>query len=216
LTHVVLFVQQHSFVQGATKVPPLLDEPLNRRYAIGAISTTTAGLLLQNQIRVRAIIQRGIFGGGLVGFEGGAAQFSLFASKFSFDDGEPDVVVGRVMWNDGPTRQRFVSTVVTTYEAVASVQERQREVRTILGAMRVNNQNEYPFRLTVIDAGPPGTAADSVALIVGRDAALESTATPVAPDDFIYAVAGSVIVGDVQGIDVNIIGDVVREAEATT
>jgi hypothetical protein len=80
----------------------------------------------------------------------------------------------------------------------------------------VNNQNEYPFRLTVIDGGPPGTGADSVALIVGRDAALESTATPVAPDDFIYAVAGSVIVGDVQGIDVNIIGDVVREAEATT
>lgn len=191
----------------------ILDEAISRRRALGTAALGVAGFSLPRQIQVRAIIQRGVFGGGLAGFEGGEAQFSLFASKFTFDDGGPDVVVGSVVWIDGPSGQSYISTAVIGYEAVESSDE-QDEVRTIHGTMRADDDIEYPFRLTVTDGGLPGVGVDSVALIVGNGAEVDGAGTPVPQEGFSYAVAGTVLVGDIQGIDVDIKGNQVQDAES--
>ncbi len=190
----------------------ILDDVINRRLALGAATIGAAGLGLPRQVQVRAIIQRGVFGGGLATFETGEAQFSLFASKFTFNDDGPDVVIGSVVWLDGASGRKFVSTAVTDYESVES-SATEDEVRTVLGTMRVDDGDEYPFRLTVTDGGLPGIGADSVALIVGSGAEAENAAAPVPAEGFNYAVAGTVVVGDVQGIDVDIEGDRVKDAK---
>lgn len=191
------------------------DDVITRRFALGAVAAGAVGIAMPRQVQVRAIIQRGVFGGGLAGFENGEAQFSLFASKFTFDDQGPDIVIGSVVWIDGSSGQTFVSTEVTDYEAVESTTKLD-EVRTIRGMMRVDDADEYPFTLTVTDGGLPGTGVDAVALIVGSGAEGDGGATVAPSGAFTYAVAGTVIVGDLQGIDVDITGAEARDAESKT
>ena len=98
-------------------------------------------------------------GGGLVQFEQGEANFSLFVSRMIFSGDEPEVVVGSVLWVDGTAGLTLRSTAITEY-IVPEVQPEQGVSRHIIGTMSVNDEGEYPFELEVIDADLPGSGKD--------------------------------------------------------
>ncbi len=180
-----------------------VEESVNRRYAIGGMAAAAAGLALPSRYQGRAITQRGMAGGGLVRLESGDAAFSVVASRVT-SEGQEDVIAGSVRWVDQPAGLAFVSTAITEYEVLESPEEGG-ELRRIVGMMRLNEQEEYPFSINVLDAGDPGSGLDSIALIVGDGATTNGDATPAAGLGFSYAAAGEVI-GDVQDVTFEIGG----------
>ena len=178
------------------------DAAVSRRYALGTVTAGVAGLTMPRFMQARPITQRGMVGGGLAKFDQSEAEFSIFASRVSFGDQE-DVVVGSILWVDKGADVSLVSTAVTDYE-VLDVPAEEGESRRIRGMMRVNEGEEYPFLLNVTDAGLPGAELDTVALIVGAGAEAEEGATPVVSDGFTYAAAGTITIGDVQDVDLEL------------
>ena len=79
----------------------------------------------------RTVTQRGMVGGGLVRFEQGEANFSLFASRMIFAEDEAEVVVGSVIWVDDAVGLTLRSTAITEY-IVPEVQPEQGSPRQIL------------------------------------------------------------------------------------
>jgi hypothetical protein len=187
---------------------------LNRRFAIGAIAVAAAGLALPRMAQIRPILQRGMVGGGLAQFEESEAQFSVFASRISSSDGNPDVIAGSVLWHDAPSGYLLTSTTVTDYEMLESAAH-EGVTRRISGTMRLNDGEVYPFVLNVTDAGPPASGLDSVALIVGDGAEVDDHATPATGFGFSYAAAGPIVVGDVQEVDIDLGTGLVVEGAST-
>jgi hypothetical protein len=105
-----------------------------------------------------------------------------------------------VLWVDTTAGLTLASTRIDTYGDL-EVPASQGEGRRIRGQMSVNNGDVYPFRLDVVDGGPPGSGLDSVNLVVGADAGSEGAATPASATGFTYAMAGTVTVGDIQDVD---------------
>lgn len=181
----------------------LTDALVNRRFAIGSMAAAAAGLAWQRQVLARAITQRGMIGGGLAKFHLSEAQFSLVASRFSFDDGSPDVVVGDIVWVDAASGFTFTSTEITEYLNLESPSANA-EVRRILGSMQVNDGAVYPFSMTVTDGGLPGSGLDSVSLTVGDGATLPNQTATATGTGFSYAGEGPITVGDVHDVDFDI------------
>ena len=150
-------------------------ESLDRRMAIGGALAGAAGLALPRR-QSRTVIQRGMVGGGLVQFEQGEANFSVFASRLIFAEDEV-VVLGSVLWVDETVGLALRSTAITEY-IVPEVQPEQGQSRHILGTMSVNDEGEYPFELELIDADLPGTGVDMAILTVGEGARTGENATP--------------------------------------
>jgi hypothetical protein len=175
-----------------------VEGSVNRRYAIGGMAAAAAGLALPSRFQGRAITQRGMAGGGLVRLESGDAAFSVLASRVLIE-GQDDVIVGSIKWVDESAGFDFASTTISEYEVLESPEEGG-ELRRIIGMMRLNEKEDYPFSINVLDAGDPGSGLDSIALIVGDGATTDGDATPISGLGFSYAAAGEVI-GDVQDVD---------------
>ena len=185
---------------------PVATHVVDRRMAIGAGIAAATGLAWpRHQAMRRVIIQRGIAGGGVVQYDGGAASFSLFASSLAFEEGETGgaerVFVGTVTWADETVGETLVCTRVTNYENLNSEVG---EARRIEGLMRAGDGGDYPFVMDVLNLDAPGAGTDTVTLMVGASAAFGEAATPVAETEFNYFAQGTIVSGDVQDIDLAI------------
>jgi hypothetical protein len=153
-------------------------------------------------------------GGGLANFELSDASFSLAVTRLTFEDENRELVVGSVLWVDPTAGLTLASTHIDSYQDL-ELPTTQGEGRRIRGLMSVNGGDEYLFQLDVTDAGPPGSAQDTVNLRVGASAGSEDIATPDAASGFTYAAAGQVTVGDIQDIDFDIDTDTAYPIPAT-
>ena len=174
---------------------------IDRRMAIGGALAGAAGLALPRR-QGRPVIQRGMVGGGLVRFEQGEANFSLFVSRLIFPD-DPEVIVGSVLWVDGVVGLTLKSTTVTEY-IVLPDQPEQGESRRLIGTMSVNDEGALPFELEIVDAGLPGAGTDTVNLKVGDGARKSENATPASGLGYSYMANGTVVTGDIQELDIEI------------
>ena len=188
--------------------------PIDRRMAIGGVIAGAAGLALPHR-QGRTVIQRGMFGGGLARFEQGEANFSILASRMTFAEEDPEVVVGRVLWVDDQAGHTLRSSMITDYD-VSEVQPEQGRSRQVLGIMSVNGEGEYPFELVVIDANLPGSGEDRAILKVGDGARTGENATPASGLGFSYMAAGTIVTGDIQeiGVQIDIATGVIQPAPA--
>jgi hypothetical protein len=152
-----------------------------------------------------------MFGGGIAQIDDGEAQFSVFASRLTVDDGN-EVVLGSVRWMDANAGVEFQSTEIHEYEVLPSPAGGG-ELRRVTGVVKGSDGTDYSFTLNLLDAGGPGEASDTVALVVG-DGALDATGTPVSGAGFTYAVVGTVL-GDLQDVDFVIDGTNVTMENAT-
>jgi hypothetical protein len=173
----------------------------DRRMAIGGALALAAGLAVPRR-QSRTVTQRGMVGGGLVRFEQGEANFSLFVSRLIFSD-ESEVVVGSVIWVDGAAGVSLRSTTITEY-IVPRVEPEQGVLREIIGLMSVAGEGDYPFDMEIIDADLPGSATDTVVLKVGDGARTSENATPASGLGYSYMATGTVITGDIQELDLKI------------
>ena len=173
---------------------------IDRRLALGGGLAAAAGLAWPRaQIRGRVVTQRGIAGGGLVAFAEGEAEFSLFASSFTFaeDDIESEpVFLGGVRWVDGSVGLTLESVQITRYENLRLTTG---EGRRIEGVMNAGESGEPLFFLEVY-FDLPDSAAQRVAFRVGV-ASEGDAATPVADSGFTYSADGDITVGGVQEAD---------------
>jgi hypothetical protein len=186
--------------------------PIDRRMAIGGALVGATGLALPRR-QSRTVTQRGIVGGGLVQFDQGEANFSLFVSRMIFAEDEM-VVLGSVLWTDDTRELTLRSTAITEY-IVPEVQPEQGVLRQVIGTMRDDAGGEYPFELELIDGDLPGAGIDTVVLKVGNGARTSETATPASDLGFSYVASGMVATGDIQliGIEVDPETGVARPAQ---
>jgi hypothetical protein len=185
--------------------------PIDRRMAIGGALVGATGLALPRR-QSRTVTQRGIVGGGLVQFDQGEANFSLFVSRMIFAEDEM-VVLGSVLWTDDTRELSLRSTAITEY-IVPEVQPEQGVLRQVIGTMRDDTGGEYPFELELVDLDLPGAGGDTVVLTVGSGARTSETATPASDLGFSYMASGLVTTGDIQliGIEVDPAAGVARPA----
>jgi hypothetical protein len=175
---------------------------MDRRMTLGGVLAGAGGLALPH-LQSRTVTQRGIVGGGQVRVEDREAQFSVFASRLIFDADTPEVVVGRVLWVEAARGVTMRSTQVVMYRVVEMPSDHG-QGRELFGTMRVTGEASYPFYLLLIDGGPAGSGQDTVSLTVGDGARQADSVTPVWGLGFSYAVAGPVVTGDVQVINLEI------------
>jgi hypothetical protein len=178
---------------------------VDRRMAIGGALVGAVGLAVPSR-QSRIVTQRGMVGGGLVQFEQGEANFSLFVSRLIFSGGDPEVVVGSIIWVDDARQLSLRSTAITEY-IVPEVEPEKGVLRRIFGTMRDDTtQDEYPFELEIVDVDLPGTGKekDTVVLKVGDGARTGETATPSSGIGFSYSADGTVATGDIQELDFEI------------
>jgi hypothetical protein len=178
---------------------------VDRRMAIGGALVGAVGLAVPSR-QSRIVTQRGMVGGGLVQFEQGEANFSLFVSRLIFSGGDPEVVVGSIIWVDDARQLSLRSTAITEY-IVPEVEPEKGVLRRIFGTMRDDTtQDEYPFELEIVDVDLPGTGKekDTVVLKVGDGARTGETATPASGIGFSYSADGTVATGDIQELDFEI------------
>jgi hypothetical protein len=187
---------------------------VSRRVALGATLAAAAVAALPLESRAKVIFQRGMIGGGLATFQLSEAQFSVFASRFIFQEERREVVVGNVLWVDAPSGFTFASTEIADY-LVLDDPEIEGEARRILGTVSVNAGETYPFSLDVVDNGVPGSGADSVVLTVGDGAIMPNGAPAASGLGFSYGAAGPITVGDVQDVDFDIDSEQGTEVVAT-
>jgi hypothetical protein len=146
----------------------------------------------------------GIAGGGAVQTAGGEAHLALVATRTPARERQDLFdVVGQVRWTDPAwegTGLALESTVVTSYGPLPD-DEGGREV---VGWMRTEQRaGDFPFVLRVVDAGPPGSGADTAELWVGDPAladAVAGGAFGASPkvSGFGYTAAGTLVSGDLQ------------------
>ena len=175
---------------------------IDRRMAIGGVLAAATGLALPRR-QSRIITQRGMVGGGLVRFEQGEANFSLFVSRLIFSEDDAEVVVGSVLWVDGAAGFSLRSTAIAEY-IVPPVEPEGGVLRQIIGTMSANDDGDYPFEMEVVDADLPGSGNDTVVLKVGDGARASDNATPASGLGFSYAATGMVVTGDIQELDLEI------------
>lgn len=136
----------------------------------------------------------GLAGGGTVASENGDAQFSIFATRITLPGEKEEQVIGQVRWVDGDVA--LTSLAVDDYGPL----EGDKRARRLVGTMSANGEGSYPFTLTVVDGGEPGTGLDTLSLTVG--AADAATPVAVAADDFAYDRSDAALTGgDLQLLD---------------
>ena len=177
---------------------------LNRRAAIGTGLAGLAGLAWSpvEGLRRRAIIQRGIVGGGRVRAAQGEADFSVFASRMIVNGEEPGRVRGSVHWIDTATGLSMRSVRIADYQDL-ELPPKQGEGRRIIGQMRVAGKGQQPFVLEVVDAGDPGSGRDTVVLTIGTATQSGDDATADG-SRFRYRADGVIVSGDVQAVELEL------------
>ncbi len=177
-------------------------ETIDRRLAIGGGLAAATGLAWpRRQARGRVVTQRGMTGGGLVVFPEGEAQFSLFVSSLTFDEGEgggDPIFAGSVLWVDPTVGLTLQSIRITNYE---NMQLPDAEGRLVEGFMNAGDVGEQPFRMEVVHVDLPGSGSDRLTFSVGAAAAVGGAATPTDGSGFTYVAEGTIEVGDVQDVD---------------
>jgi hypothetical protein len=182
---------------------------VDRRMAIGGVLAGAAGLALPRR-QGGTVNQRGMVGGGLAQFDGGEANFSLFASRMELTGDGREVVLGSVLWIDDSAGVTLRSTEITEY-----IVPEQEGPRKIIGKMSVNDEGEYPFELEVTDADLPGYRKDMLNLKVGNDAATGDYETSASDPEFNYNANGTVVTGDLHDLnfEIDLATGVVRQEE---
>ncbi len=177
-------------------------DTINRRLAIGGGLAAVTGLAWPRaQARGRVVTQRGITGGGWATFAEGEAQFSLFASSLTFDEGEGEgdpIFLGSVLWVDPTVGLTLESTRITNYE---NQQLPDAEGRLIEGFLDAGDAGEQPFRMEVVHVDLPGTGADRITFAVGAAAGEVGAATPADGSGFTYVADATIEVGDVRDVN---------------
>ena len=175
---------------------------LPRRKVVAAgLGALAGGLLGANRADARIALVRGVFGGGLAKIDGGEepglAHLSLFASAVQFPEGRL-AFIGGVRWLEAGTGLMLESTEIT--ECVGT--DEHPGARRVSGRMTVNGAGDYPFVLTAVEIGPPGSGQDTIELEVnGPNTAGEGE--EAASDDFTYSVAARLVAGDFQVVSID-------------
>lgn len=129
----------------------------------------------------------GIAGGGAVKLADGEAHLSLFLTRFNPENGLP-IFVGRVQWVDASKNIAIETIEVNDYGPVPG----QANARFAVGRVSVNGEGNFQLRLRVVDAGPPGSGADTIEI--------EVTASSGEPR---YAASGALLAGDFELLTFN-------------
>jgi hypothetical protein len=147
----------------------------------------------------RAILQRGMSGGGLAQLEGSQeprlANFGLFASAMQLPDGTT-LVLGIIHWIEAGANVQLDSIEVTQCKPM----DNRADGAEVRGRMRANGQGDYPFLINVIDAGQPGAGLDRIEVSVNTPLARSGTASKPSDDTFMYEAAGNLVAGDLQWV----------------
>jgi len=167
----------------------------SRRAMIGGGLAALAGTaILPRPTSARRILSRGISGGGMVRIEseGGPVlvYLSLFASALILSE-ENTAFIGRLQWVEAGSGLVIDAPEITQCIATGTLPG-QREVR---GFAKVNGGGRYPFVITVVDIGEPGSATDTIELDVNGPAARSTGAEATGPD-FSYQATATVAGGD--------------------
>lgn len=178
---------------------------LPRRRMLGAgLAAVVAGTVgvRARPASARLILSRGMTGGGLARIEreDGPAlvHLSLLASALQLPEGD-QLFLGRIRWVEAATGLTLEANEITNCIATGT-HPGQREVR---GWMSVNGGGRYPFVLTAIDAGDPGSAADTIALDVnGPDAQVDGE--PATGPSFVYAATANLVAGDLSVVNADL------------
>jgi hypothetical protein len=163
---------------------------------LGAIALTVPGA---KNAAARAILQRGMAGGGLAQFgeldDPLFANFMIFASSVQLPDGTM-LYLGQVRWAEAGTGLTLTSEWINQCIPIAG----RTDGAEVRGKMSAGGETQYPFVAEIFDAGAPGSGMDRINLHVNSaDAQAFYPDDPVV-DDFEYSIEGSVIAGDFQWI----------------
>lgn len=173
---------------------------ITRRKVIAAAAAALAYTVPRGrEASARAILQRGMSGGGLAQLEGGEeprlANVGLFASAMQLPEGTT-LVLGMIQWIEAGTDLQLQSIEVTQCQPMRDRSDGA-EVR---GRMQANGQGDYPFVIRAIDGGRPGSALDRIEIEVNTPAAREGASSQASDDSFTYEAGGKLIAGDLQWI----------------
>lgn len=152
---------------------------------LGGAAMLQAGRGDAAPLRNLRFIGGGVAGGGVAKLADGEAHFALFATRLQ-PEGGPLSFLGRILWVDRAPSGRTISLESAEIEEYAPIPGVPTG-RFARGTMRVNGAGSYPFRLEVVDVGPPGSGQDTVSLAVGSDVS-----------DFGYTAIGTVATGDIE------------------
>jgi hypothetical protein len=162
----------------------------------GALALALPGV---REAAARAILQRGMSGGGLAQLEGSQeprlANFGLFASAMQLPDGT-NLVLGLIQWIEAGANVKLESIDVTQCKPM-DTNAIGAEVR---GRMRANGQGDYPFVINVIDGGQPGSGLDRIEVAVNTPEARSGAASKPSDETFMYQAAGNLVAGDLQWV----------------
>jgi hypothetical protein len=132
----------------------------------------------------------GFAGGGVVQTASGSAQASFFGNKLKPPGSHQQTFGGALVWFDPAwqgTGLLLQSTGITSYRRVPGT-----EFRELTGVASANGSGKHKFVLRVVDAGKPGSGADTVSLHVSGVAASGAGGTSGE-----YAADGRLSQGDV-------------------
>lgn len=145
----------------------------------------------------------GIAGGGAVSTAGGGETNLVLVATRTENLQRPGVFFaeGRVVWTDPVwegTGLTLESLAITFYGPLPDVEGG----RAVAGWMQADKApGEHPFVLHAVDAGPPGSGDDTVALWVGDAVSEDSVLAELAPSNaapggFRYLAEGRLVAGD--------------------
>jgi hypothetical protein len=185
---------------------PIRSTVARRKFLAAGIGGLALAIPATREVAARAILQRGMSGGGLAQLDGSEeprlANFGLFASSMQLPEGTT-LVLGAIQWIEAGTDLQLQSIEVSQCQPLADRSDGA-EVR---GRMQVNGAGDYPFIIRAIDAGSPGSALDRIEIEVNTDAARDGAASEASDDDFSYEAAGNLVAGDFQWIIADIAVD---------
>jgi hypothetical protein len=176
----------------------------SRRTVVGAgLAALAGGALGARRVEARRILSRGVTGGGLAQLTGGEepvlVHFSLLATALQLAEGQT-AFLGRLHWVEAGSGLALDGPEITECIGLPDAHPNLRQVR---GWTAVNGQGRYPFVLTCVDVGIPGSADDTIELDVNGPAAQVEGESATGPD-FTYAATATLVAGDLQVISVDL------------
>lgn len=183
-------------------LPRLHPGPWSRRAVLGGgLAALAGGALGARRVDARRIFSRGVTGGGLArltGDEPTLVHFSLLATALQMPEGQI-AVLGRLRWVEAGSGLDLDGPEIT--QCIGSgTHPNQREVRGWVG---VNGAGRYPFVLTCVDVGIPGSGDDTIDLDVNTPAAQIDGQSATGPE-FTYTARAVVVAGDLQVISIDL------------
>jgi hypothetical protein len=183
----------------ATQRPTSLPR---RKVIAGGLAALAGGFAIAAPAEARAILARGMTGGGLAKLDGGTeprlAHFSLFASAMQMPEGNT-LFLGKIQWVEAASSLHLESTAITQCVAL----EERPDGAQIRGRMTMNGEGDYPFIIHAFDSALPGTGKDTLMLEVDGPLAREETEANSSSDDPVYATTATIVAGDFQWIIVD-------------